>query len=712
MILGFLQLQPLVSGSWIGFPGSDDDGFLIAMVVFLVRSVAFPALVIGLFSLFRPLRTARVRAIILVCLWSFCTVGNLIQLTRALTSTRDRAVRVNVPNPFSRRPVVLPSAVPNPTEQTLATSLETNRPRQVVSGDNVDFSPGSHERLIQEIEKAQEKRYREVAEAYRRACAANPDDAQLALEWVRFTQRFAYSEDSEIESAEKDYEAAQAHLVERFRNAPGTVLFELEQLHGEDFEARAESQMQRLGEWPRQDVANFMLMRARRAQREESKRAGEFAEVSFRNSASAEAALYWARTLIQSERMEDAAKVLRHEVFASALPWQRKEQMDLLFDAGAGPEAMAPLLNDFELVDRLTKAGRIDLARSVLEAIPVHEWNRAVATERRFDFELAHGDAATADQAYREWCGSGSEVDRFARHRVALALKHPGLEWNSDDWIGLVALLLLLGFLALTPLILLVPVHYISLLRARRGKHPEWTLTPWGLRSVWAVTGLALVVQVGFFWWWRPQEFLSWFGGEMPRNEEFPADGVLISQTILWGVLTVLALGLLASGRQWRLLGTQRLSVPACVGLGVGLALGLRLLLSIYLQIVPLNDLAGQPAALQTSALFQTLLERLGPLGFVAVLAGFVPLLEEVLFRGVALGALARHLPFGWANLIQAVGFACAHEVWGLVPFFILFGLVTGWLTRRAGGLLPAIILHSTNNLIVALWVMVAFNQL
>jgi membrane protease YdiL (CAAX protease family)/tetratricopeptide (TPR) repeat protein len=690
--------------------------------LFVVRSIAVPALFLGLFSFFKRLRTARARVMTLLCFWSLTALLNVAGAMREQVIARNRPQKIDVGAFLAQRHWAKPSATNTLMEPAPAPAPSPTliRPVRTASGPwgTIEFSPGSDERLIQEIGKAQEKRYHEVVEAYRQVCDANPDDDRLALEWVRFTQRFAYSEDVAIESAEDDYEAAKARLLERFPEAPGTVLFELGQLHGEVFETRAQARMGRLKTWPPKEIADFMLLRARHAQRDGPSRAGDFAKTSFQNFPSAEAALVWARGLIHTGNGEEAAVVLRHAVFATATPWQRKQQIDLFFDAGAGTDAVALLpqlkadhpamMNDFELVSRLTQAGRVDLARSVLEAIPVQDWNRGEAAQHRFDFEMAHGDAAAAAQAYREWRSSDPDGDGFARHRLALALKHPGLAWTSNDMLGLICLGLLLGSLALSPLLVLIPVHYISLLRTLRGKYTHWTLTPWGLRPVWFVMALAFVLEVAFVWWRQPQEVSSWFSAREPRNATtVSGEELLTSQALLWIAMAAVTLGLLWRGRQWRLLGSQRWSVPACVAAGAGMALGLRMLLGIYLHFVPLDGLSVQPAALQITQLLRTMLERPGPWGFVVVIAGVVPLLEEVLFRGLALGALARHLPFGWANLIQAVGFACAHAVWELAPLFILFGLMTGWLTRRAGGLLPAIVLHATNNLIVAIGLMV-----
>jgi len=84
------------------------------------------------------------------------------------------------------------------------------------------------------------------------------------------------------------------------------------------------------------------------------------------------------------------------------------------------------------------------------------------------------------------------------------------------------------------------------------------------------------------------------------------------------------------------------------------------------------------------------------------------PLVEELLFRGVVQGELARvrRLRGAWcgvtpANALSAAAFAAAHLVnqpplWALATFFP--ALLFGWFRDRSGSVLPAIVLHAAFN--------------
>lgn len=92
----------------------------------------------------------------------------------------------------------------------------------------------------------------------------------------------------------------------------------------------------------------------------------------------------------------------------------------------------------------------------------------------------------------------------------------------------------------------------------------------------------------------------------------------------------------------------------------------------------------------------------------LALLVVFVPVqaaAEEYAFRGFLLQAVGAFLRRPWVPiLVQAVLFAAVHgwgTPWGFADL-VVFGMLTGYLTIRTGGLEAAIALHVVNNLVAA----------
>jgi len=85
----------------------------------------------------------------------------------------------------------------------------------------------------------------------------------------------------------------------------------------------------------------------------------------------------------------------------------------------------------------------------------------------------------------------------------------------------------------------------------------------------------------------------------------------------------------------------------------------------------------------------------------------FAPVFEELAFRGLLFAVLRRKFRFLPAALISASIFAIAHG-YGLVGFISVLwsGLLWAWMYEKTGSLLPGILAHAINNLLVCLAVM------
>lgn len=85
----------------------------------------------------------------------------------------------------------------------------------------------------------------------------------------------------------------------------------------------------------------------------------------------------------------------------------------------------------------------------------------------------------------------------------------------------------------------------------------------------------------------------------------------------------------------------------------------------------------------------------------------FAPVFEELAFRGILFAILRRKFCFLPAALISASIFAIAHG-YGLVGFISVLwsGLLWAWIYEKTGSLLPGILAHAVNNLLVCLAVM------
>jgi uncharacterized protein len=79
------------------------------------------------------------------------------------------------------------------------------------------------------------------------------------------------------------------------------------------------------------------------------------------------------------------------------------------------------------------------------------------------------------------------------------------------------------------------------------------------------------------------------------------------------------------------------------------------------------------------------------------VVAGLAPIFEEFFYRGVGYDLLER---FGTATAIVVTGvlFGLAHGYVYVLPLFITYGLMLGWLRSRTGSIYPGMVVHAATN--------------
>jgi membrane protease YdiL (CAAX protease family) len=86
--------------------------------------------------------------------------------------------------------------------------------------------------------------------------------------------------------------------------------------------------------------------------------------------------------------------------------------------------------------------------------------------------------------------------------------------------------------------------------------------------------------------------------------------------------------------------------------------------------------------------------QTIGVVLFVLVVVVFAPMVEELYFRGMLLGALERYVSAVPAVAISSFVFALAHFQGPQFPALFMFGAIAGTLRVRTGRLLPAVMAH------------------
>lgn len=190
------------------------------------------------------------------------------------------------------------------------------------------------------------------------------------------------------------------------------------------------------------------------------------------------------------------------------------------------------------------------------------------------------------------------------------------------------------------------------------------------------------------------------FGPEREPGEPLYQYETALSGLVVFAFMLVLTLTIAAAGggRARELLALRR---PSSWGSTIGIAV--LLLVGVYLLALALTQVGLDPSGEQGLLPRRWRPERAAQYAANFVLiATFVPVVEELLFRGLG-HSLLRPFGRGFAIVANGVAFAAAHGLVEAFPLLAAFGAGLALIRERTGSVIPCIALHSVFNAIAML---------
>lgn len=181
----------------------------------------------------------------------------------------------------------------------------------------------------------------------------------------------------------------------------------------------------------------------------------------------------------------------------------------------------------------------------------------------------------------------------------------------------------------------------------------------------------------------------------------FVSPPVYIAGTLLYLIIGGAVLGVIGPRAGWRDLGLQWphwmyfALVPPIFIFGMGMMVltnaGVTLLFGEF-QNPQVESISGGQAfgAGELVALW-------------VLIAGIVPLVEELFFRGVLHHLLRRHLNNTLTIIVGAAVFAVVHFIPVLIPGLFVAGLCLGYLREQSGSIWPGVLFHMLQNTLALL---------
>lgn len=538
--------------------------------------------------------------------------------------------------------------------------------------------------------------YRDVLAGFDAAILAAPDDAALAVARCKFISEFTDDEYGEwVEAAPADLEACGQALSVRWPKAPVAQLFALEQSWGDDAIKLGEKLFKESSEWPAPMRRELLTKLSESLEDKNADRSGELAVMAARLGEPSRAALAVDHLVARNDFT--AAAALLRDTPPATVTWQAKARIESALALPDRHAAVAELRRyakaGFEVEAAIAarahlRAGDVAVARKLLKGA---DGKGSALQQVRFEAALAAKDfdAAAASVDVTDAENVAANLGRFA----ILLTQAPQTLWSGPMLLAALVCAVLVLLFALIPGLLCVPVHYRGLVRQVRGKAVVPLYDGIGLRHAWIAGALFLTVPLLVVAAIEPASLATLLGGEA-----LPQADALFRAT-LWGtVVGLLCLVPLVRRMDLRQLVGDRTTIRqswrvllawACL-VGVGALVG-----------VMNSQSGGSTETMQTKmvdALASGGRDTYGPWLALLVVALLVPIFEELVFRGLILGGLTRHISFGWANTLQAVLFASVHDDLPRFPFYLTLGLLAGWLVKKTRALGPAIALHVANN--------------
>jgi len=540
----------------------------------------------------------------------------------------------------------------------------------------------------------QQQSYQSVNAEYQAAMRLAPDDVALAIAQCKFLENFIYAEDINwVEAASTDLEKCQESVGKKWPKAPEARVYQFENNYDEGAIATGKKLWLDSKNWPNPLRARVASHLQELLDDDDEKEAGHFAlaAAELGDPLQAPAAI---KHLLSVNQQARAVRMVQALPPATSF-WLAKLRIDALGKLKDKSVARNELDRTIAAGVEVPAAHRVN---TYLAAGDLAAANRAggdldkndkVQSSAKFNLALANNKPLQAARLV----SLGDEFDIWVERYSRVVAHSPTLAFGLQLLPATMVLLLVLAALGLVPGLLLVPVHYRGLMRRVNGRQPSPMFERIGLRHAWIGGAVVLIVPALVACAMRPDQIGVLFSGAEGPAEQFDVAmaGVLVG---------------LATISPW-LLGLARTQVsPSQSSTLRALAAVLGCLMIVYavsfLTVMFHQWMgSGDTSTLQTravEALVRNSWTEYGMFWTLMLLAVAVPVMEEVVFRGLLLGGMARHISFGWANTLQAGLFAAVHVDPPRIPFYLTVGLLAGWLVRRYGRIWPAIALHALIN--------------
>lgn len=572
--------------------------------------------------------------------------------------------------------------------------------------------------LIKDMENSSNNLFKEYLKIYDDYLKQHPTDIKIQIEKCKFLQSAQYNEEEEYNPNQEAADSCCAALIKAYPDQPEVLIFQTTYKWGDELKkvfAAAQSSIEKNPKaWSDKNLG--ILYRSMSDQSfadEEFKQAYLYMQDAISKDAEYKSTIENAHILLKMKKDKEALKVLLSMKDTTEQTWELTQKADMLLELKAYQKALE-LYNKISKIDSsynnnenianiLEKVGQIDLARECLVSDTAVNWQKNISIRNLLIHDLKYENGAKCIDSYNKYRDLGISNDPLGIYRLKIFFSHPLQPWTFRDVLAILLFIIVILLLVLIPSIWILPVYFIGhkwnfLSRAKPFE------SDWGLKSFWFISfGLLFASFITFFV--EPELLNSIFsssnyGAELNPEKSGLSSLIFILIFAFFGFATLYKTNL-------KVLLSSEWSIKKSILMSLGIMLVYRIISGIYVRVgvnlfdVSIDDLASIPQLFLTSQQDIEALIAFSGKGITFLLICLLaPLYEEIIFRGVILGSCQRYTNFHIANFIQATLFATIHMNLFLFPIFLLFGIITGIIRKKSGGLLGGIVFHVFNNIL------------
>lgn len=581
---------------------------------------------------------------------------------------------------------------------------------------NIGAKTLDHELFLREMQNSSNQVYLQCLSKYDEYLSEFPDDIEVLIEKCKFIQFAQYSEDEEYNPNQTEFDNCVAYLTENFPDSPEVLIFQTSFLWGEELQAiftKAEESIENNPEkWSDENLAAlYFKMATSHYWNEETEQAYKYITKAIEKNDEHESSLEHVQILIEMGNKEEALNLLLTKNDTTKVTWELSQKANLLLQLEAYSEALelyeqineidSTFNNNLEIANTLEATGAFDSARPYLLADTSQHWDKELAIRNLLIHDIKYQDGAKCVQTYNSYRDLGYFTDSIGIYRLKIFFLHPFQPLKIRDFVSLFGFLLCIALLLVLPSIWILPIYFIGHYFKFLDKNQSLK-TQWGLKAFWFVSAGYLLAS--FFSVFINPELLYSFLNSSYLSPELTENQMGLAALIFILLFSVFGFAPLYK-KNLSILGGNSWSVGKSLLVALGLILVYKAVTTLYVQIGVLHfDLSiGKiastfPIFLSSEQEVQALISTYGGLAGFFIVALLVPIYEEIIFRGVIFDACQKYLNANSAIAIQALLFATVHLDLFLFPAFFLFGIMTGVLRKKSGGLLSGIVFHIINN--------------